>query len=490
MNNHTLEAIITKQIDNIEKTDKPESIGIVISIFNGILIVEGLLDAIYGEKVKINNQQEGMIFCLCEDYVKILVIQDYINIIEGDFVYRTNKLFFVPIPKEINKLLGQVWETTDLITNYHNTNCEELSIDVEAPGIIERDFVRDPLYSGIIAIDALIPIGRGQRELIIGNFGSGKTSLALDIIINQKFNERKVYCIYVGIGQKASSITRVKEILQEHEAMKYTMIITANADHTAAAQYITPYVAMTIAEFLKNQGFDVLIVFDDLTQHAIAYREINLLMRNIPGREAYPGDIFYIHARLLERCGKFYNGGSITGIPIVYAHDISSYIPTNIISITDGQIFLDNDLFHKGQKPAINIGISVSRLGGSVQSKYMKKVCASLKISLAATEELESFLQFSTDIDIETKKIIQKGLNIKNIFKQKNCSPYPLWQQVVILFIITKNLMTHIDINICQGIFDSIQKKYIHIVHNINKDENIESTLEELEKIIYAYKPN
>ena len=484
MSNHLLETIIKNQLKDLEVA---REVGLVISVFSGVVIAEGLKDVMYGEKVKFDDDKEGLVFFLAEDHVKILVIQDYTTIGEGHMVYRTHKLFFVPIPKNIHTLMGNSWETLNLINNYHKEECEEMPIDIAPPSIMERDFVTTALHTGILALDALIPIGLGQRELIIGNLGSGKSALAMDIIIAQKYNKKKVYCIYVGIGQKASSIKRVEEILEKNGAMKYTMIINANASHSAATQYITPYLAVTIAEYLKNQGEDVLIIFDDLTQHAIAYREINLLIKNIPGREAYSGDIFYIQARLLERCGNFLHKGSITGIPLVSTYDVTSYIPTNIISITDGQIFLDNNLFYKGQKPAINIGISVSRLGGSVQSKTMKSVCKSLKIDLAAAEELESFLQFTTDIDVETQKIIQKGKDIKSILKQNTCSPYELWQEIVMLVGVMQNLINNINKDTFPPLFEIIKNKHQDLIINIEKDEKISETLQKIEEIIKLY---
>lgn len=482
MNSNTLQSIIKSQMD--DEPIKPQEVGIVISVFKGVVIAEGLNEVMYGEKVKFENNKEGMVFFLGEDHIKILLIQDSTGIGEGGIIFRTQKLFFVPVPSNLNVLLGQIWETNDLINNYHGMECEEKPIDICPPGVMERDAVVKTLHTGITAIDALIPIGRGQRELIVGDISCGKTSLAIDMIINQKNNVKKVYCIYVGIGQKASSIKRVEEILREKEAMTYTTIITANASHTAACQYITPYLAMTIAEAFKNQNEDVLIIFDDLTQHAVAYREINLIMRNIPGREAYSGDIFYIHARLLERAGNFLRKGSITAIPIVSTHDISSYIPTNIISITDGQIFLDGELFQRGQKPAINIGISVSRLGGAVQSKIMKKVCQSLKIDLAAAEELENFLQFSTDVDEGTSKIVQKGKDIKTILRQLTCSPVALWQQIVMLLGVMNNLIANIDYHSFHNIFDYIKQKHSSLINSINNDMDVNDTIANIEEII------
>jgi F-type H+-transporting ATPase subunit alpha len=483
MNINALEAIISNEINNKKIID--EEIGIVISVFNNIVIAEGLPNCIYGEKVIFENGSEGVVHFLGEDLIKILVIDNIETIKEGFTIKGTGKLFYVSIPKDFIKLFNNIWELTDLI-NFKDENIENRPIDIIAPGVIERDFVKESLHTGVLLIDSLIPIGKGQRELIIGNINSGKSALSLDMIISQKKNSKKVYCIYVAIGQKASSVKRTEEILQQQDAMNYTMIITANASHSSTAQYIAPYLAMTIAEFIKDEGHDVLVIFDDLTQHAIAYREINLLLKNIPGREAYSGDIFYIHARLLERCGKFKKGGSITGIPIVSTHDIASYIPTNIISITDGQIFLDNDLFNKGQKPAVNIGISVSRLGGAVQSKFMKKVCSSLKIDLASSEELEKFLQFSSDVDEVTKKIIEKGRNIKNIFKQKTATPYELWEEIVILYVLKNDLIENANKNIFYEIFQIIKKKHFNIINNINKDILIDATLKELKDIIYG----
>jgi F-type H+-transporting ATPase subunit alpha len=482
MNINTLEALIKNQVNSNQNFS--QEVGVVISVFNNIVIGEGLPNIKYGEKVNFDNGSEGMVFFLGEDHIKILVMDKVESIKEGTLINGTGKLFYVSIPHDFKKLFGEIWEINDLIKNiYEDGECRP--IDVAATGVIERDFVTESLHTGVLAIDGLIPIGKGQRELIIGGLNTGKSALAIDMIISQKNNIKKVYCIYVTIGQKASSVKRLEEILQQEGVMFYTMIIAANASHSAPLQYITPYLAMTIAEYIKDQGEDVLIIFDDLTQHAIAYREINLLIKNIPGREAYSGDIFYIHARLLERCGNFLKGGSITGIPIVSTHDVSSYIPTNIISITDGQIFLDENLFNKGAKPAINIGISVSRLGGSVQSKFMKKVCSSLKIDLASSEELEGFLQFTSDVDEETKKIINKGRSIKNILKQKTCEPYELWQEIVILYIVMNNLIENPDKKIFSEVFNRV-KKNSHIINNINKDILIQETLLELEGIIHG----
>lgn len=482
MNINAVESIITGKINNKILN---QDIGIVISVFNNIVIAEGLSCGLYGEKVTFNNNIEGVIYFLEENLVKILIISDSDFIKEGDVVYSTGRLFYVPIPKEFKCLFNNTWELNDLLMAKYD-EYDEKPIDIIAPGIIERDFVKESLHTGVLLVDSLIPIGKGQRELIIGNSNSGKSALALDMIVSQKSNKKIVYCIYVAIGQKASTVKRIQEILQKENAMEYTMIITANASHSATAQYMIPYVAMTIAEYLKNKMYDVLVIFDDLTQHAIAYREINLLLKNIPGREAYSGDIFYIHARLLERCGNFKNKGSITGIPIVSTHDVTSYIPTNIISITDGQIFLDNELFNKGQKPAINIGISVSRLGGAVQGKFMKKVCSSLKIDLACSEELEKFLQFSSDVDEVTQKIIDKGRNIKKFFKQKTCQPYKLWEEIVILFILTNELIKDINLNIFTDIFTKLENQYSHIIDNITKDQLVDETLKQLKDIIYG----
>lgn len=481
MNINTLETLIKNQINN--NSNLSQEVGVVVSVFNNIVIAEGLPNIKNGEKVNFDNGSEGMVFFLGDDHIKILVMDNVEFIKEGTLIKGTGKLFYISIPYDFKKLIGEIWETTDLIKNFYEEG-EFRPIDISATGVMERDFVKDSLHTGVLAVDALIPIGKGQRELIIGNLNTGKSALAIDMIISQKNNIKKVYCIYVTIGQKASNVKRLGEILQQQGAMSYSMIIAANASASAPLQYITPYLAMTIAEYIKDQGHDVLIIFDDLTQHAIAYREINLLIKNIPGREAYSGDIFYIHARLLERCGNFLKGGSITGIPIVSTHDVSSYIPTNIISITDGQIFLDGDLFNKGQKPAINIGISVSRLGGAVQSKFMKKVCSSLKIDLASSEELEGFLQFTSDVDQQTKKIINKGRSIRNILKQKTCEPYELWEQIIILYIVMNNLIENAGKRIFHEVFHIVKTKHNHIINNINKDLLINETLQELEGII------
>lgn len=482
MNNHSLEEIIRKNLNQ-----EPKEIGTVISVFNNIVIADGLINVMMGEKVIFQNEQIGLIFYIGEDLIKILVINECKNISAGDFIYRTKDLFSINIPKNINSFFNKIWEINELI-QLNSSDGKNKNIDIVPLGIMERKPVNSPLFTGITLIDALIPIGKGQRQLILGNIGVGKTSIALDMIIQQKFNVKKVFCIYVGIGQKASSIKRVEEILIEKNAMEYTMILTANAADTAPAQYILPYIAVTIGEYLRDLNEDVLIIFDDLSSHAIAYREINLLLKNTPGREAYSGDIFFLHARLLERGGNFLNKGSITMIPILSTYDISSYISTNIISITDGQIYLDNNLFYKGQKPAINIGISVSRLGGAVQPKYMKSVAKSLKIDLSSSEELESFLQFTSDVDENTKKIVEKGRNIKKIFSQKNGETYLLWQQIILLLGVTKFNLT--DKKIYEKIFSYIKKNYNNIISEINQDENVENNLKKIEEIIDANTTN
>lgn len=482
-NYNSLEAILKKEIEKDEKDFK--EVGIVVSVFDGIVIAYGLLNGFYGEKVLINNEIIGLILHMDMDQVKILVIDNYHLIQEEQIIYRTKQIFSIKLPKKIHSLLGGSFDLNDLIKNqYEGEETIDVIVDKEAPNFTSRDFINEPIHTGVMAIDTMMPIGRGQRQLILGNVNSGKTTLVGDIIISQKNNVKKLYCIYVNIGQKLSSVKTLEEMFKKEGVFSYSIIINASAAQNIGLQYIAPYVSMAIAETFSQNGEDSIVFFDDLTKHAIAYRSIKLLLRDIPGREAYSGDIFYLHSRLLERCGKFQNGSSITGIPILSTYDVTGYIPTNVISITDGQLFLDTDLFNKGQRPAINVGISVSRLGGAVQSKIMKKVCKSLKVNLSAAEELENFAQFVTDLDEESIKILQNGRNIKKILKQVNKKPYKLWEEIVILYGVLYNIVTDVNLDFFQNIFKKIEKDHKNIIYNIERDEYIDETLEEIRKVL------
>ena len=475
---NTLEGILKNEItkDNLEM----EEVGLVVAIFDGIIIGQGLVNVMIGEKVIINHK-EGMVLSMEIDQVKILFFDDLTKIKEGDFIHRTKKLLTIKLPVNIRSFLGRSYEILDLLQgNYEKEKTNEWVVDKEAVNFMDRQQVNESIQTGILTIDAMTPIGRGQRQLIVGNINTGKTTMVLDMIINQKDNIKKLYCIYVSIGQKNAATKQVENTLINHGAFSYSLIINAGAATNNVLQYITPYVAMAVAEAFQGEGCDVMVFFDDLAKHAIAYRSIKLLCQEIPGREAYSGDVFYLHARLLERCGKFSNGASITGIPLLSTYDVTGYIPTNVISITDGQLFLDQDLFNKGQRPAINIGISVSRLGGAVQSKFMKKVCGSLKIDLSAAEELEQFAQFITDLEGDSKKVLEKGAKLKKIIIQENYKPYKTWEEIVMLYGVLQDLIEDPSREFFKEIFHKIRTEHRDIIMNIEKDIEIDQTLEKI----------
>lgn len=484
---NTLEGILKQEITGDPK--EMEEVGVVISIFDGIVIAQGLYGVMCGEKIVINQSVEGIVLSLDMDQVKILLFEDFTRVKEGDFIHRTHKIFSIDLPVNIKSLLGHSYNTIDLVKAKYTETTNEWIVDKEASNFTDRMAIDEGIQTGILAIDSMMPIGRGQRQLILGNINTGKTTIVMDMIISQKDNIKKLYCIYVSIGQKAAATKKVEELLMNYGAFAYSIIINAGASDNNGLQYITPYVAMAVAEAFQNAGHDVMIFFDDLTKHAFAYRSIKLLFREIPGREAYSGDIFYLHSRLLERCGRFTNGASITGIPLLSTYDVTGYIPTNVISITDGQLFLDTELFNKGQRPAINIGISVSRLGGSVQTKFMKKVCRSLKIDLASAEELEQFAQFITDLEEESKRVLKKGASLKKILKQENYHPYKYWQEIVMLYGVLQEFVNNPEKDFFMDIFNEINEKHPEVILNIEKDINIEETLEVI-RSIYATRSN
>ncbi len=440
-------SLIKEQIKGYEGKIETSDVGTVISVGDGIAMCYGLDDAMLGELLLFPNDVYGMVMNLDSEDVGAVLLGSDREIEEGDTVKRTRKVVEIPVGDEmlgrVVNALGQPLDEKGAI------NCKATRpIERIAPGVMTRKSVDTPLETGIKAIDAMIPIGRGQRELIIGDRQTGKTAIALDTIINQK--GKGVKCVYVAIGQKNSSVASLVERLNEMHCMDYVTVVNAGASESAPLQYIAPFAGMAIAEEWMEKGEDVLIVFDDLSKHAVAYRTLSLLLKRSPGREAYPGDIFYLHSRLLERAcrlNKDYGGGSITALPIVetQAGDISAYIPTNIISITDGQIFLMVDLFNAGQRPAIDSGLSVSRVGSSAQFKAMKQVAKSLKIELASYREMQSFAQFGSDLDASTKKILSHGAVLMETLKQKQYSPYPLWKQVCELFAVKNNYLDALD---------------------------------------------
>lgn len=431
-----ISALIKEQIKNYELKMEMADVGYVISVGDGIALVQGLDNCMSGELLLFPNDIYGMALNLEEDHVGVVLLGDDTKIKENDEVRRTNRIVEVPVGDgmlgRVVNALGQPIDGQGAIS-YQKTR----PIERVAPGVMTRKGVCQPLMTGLKIIDSMIPIGKGQRELIIGDRQTGKTAIAIDTIINQK--SQNVNCIYVAIGQKASTVAQIVEKLRLHEAMSYTTIVVASASESAPLQYVAPYAGCAIGEEWMEQGKDVLIIYDDLSKHAVAYRTMSLLLRRPPGREAYPGDVFYLHSRLLERAAKLNDelgGGSLTALPIVetQAGDISAYIPTNVISITDGQIFLQSELFNSGVRPAVDSGLSVSRVGSAAQTKAMKSVSGSLKLELAQYNELLSFAQFGSDLDSATKASIDKGARLQELLKQPQYSPMSMCDQVISLF--------------------------------------------------------
>lgn len=446
MNTDTLIKKIEDQINDFEAQLDVTEFGIVQSIGDGIARVSGLSKCKASEMIEFENGSIGVALNLEEDTVGIIVLGEYLGIKEGDKAKRTGDILSLPVGEDIigrvvDPLAKPVDGKGDIRTD------KKQFIERVAPGVMTREPVSVPLQTGIKVVDALVPIGRGQRELIIGDRQTGKTAVAIDAIINQKGENMK--CIYVAIGQKRSKVMRIVQKLEEAGAMEYTTVVLAGASDSAALQYISPYAGVAIAEYFLDKGEDVLVVYDDLSKHAVAYREISLLLRRPPGREAYPGDVFYLHSRLLERACRLNDdngGGSITALPIIETQggDVSAYIPTNVISITDGQIFLEAGLFNKGIRPAISVGLSVSRVGGAAQKKSMKKTAGPMKLALAQYRELESFSQFGSDLDPQTKKALDHGEKSVELLKQKQYSPITLAKQVASIYALNNELLTDI----------------------------------------------
>src|ERR1700736_3621581 len=428
--------LLRQQIENFEQRIQVDEVGTVISLGDGIARVHGLDKVMAGELIEFPHGVAGLAMNLDEDQVGAVLLGDYTEIKEGDTVKRTGKIMSVPVGEamigRVVNALGQPIDDKGPI----NTD-KFLPVERLAPGVIDRQSVREPMATGIKAIDTMIPIGRGQRELLIGDRQTGKTAIALDAIINSAKNN--LICIYCAVGQKRSSVAQVVQTLEEHGAMAYTIVVAATASEPAPMQYLAPFAATAIGEFFRDNGKHALIIYDDLSKHAVAYRELSLLLRRPPGREAYPGDVFYLHSRLLERSSKLSDklgGGSLTALPIIetQAGDVSAYIPTNVISITDGQIFLETDLFNSGVRPAVNVGLSVSRVGGSAQIKAMRQVAGSMKLELAQYRELAAFAQFGSDLDKATQAQLNRGQRLVEVLKQKQFSPLPFSKQILIIF--------------------------------------------------------
>ena len=447
MNTEALVKKLENEISNFQSDVDVTEYGIVQAIGDGIARVSGLSKCKASEMIEFENGVVGVALNLEEDTVGIIVLGDYLLVKEGDKAKRTGKILSIPVGESIiGRVVDPLAQPLDGKGDISATN--EQLIERIAPGVMTREPVSVPMQTGIKVIDALVPVGRGQRELIIGDRQTGKTALAIDTIINQKGQNMK--CVYVAIGQKKSKVMRVVQKLEESGAMDYTTVVLAGASDSSSLQYIAPYAGVAIAEYFLDKGEDVLVIYDDLTKHAAAYREISLLLRRPPGREAYPGDVFYLHSRLLERACRLNTdngGGSITALPIIETQggDVSAYIPTNVISITDGQIFLEAGLFNKGIRPAINVGLSVSRVGGAAQSKPMKKTAGPMKLGLAQYRELESFAQFGSDLDPQTKKTLDHGSKSVELLKQKQYNPISMAKQVASIYALNNNLLSDIN---------------------------------------------
>lgn len=442
--------------------------GKVEQVKDGIVFASGLSDVGYNETVSIITSQgevKGLVLNLETEHVGIVVLGDFIHIKEGDSVEVEGRLLGLKVSEEmIGNVINPLGETLGSDIKVLGQKGKDMPLEKTAPGVITRENVKRPLLTGILGIDAIIPIGKGQRQLVIGDRQTGKTSICLDTIINQ--TKLDTLCIYVSIGQKASRLAQITQKLKDSGALSNVIVVAANAADPAALQYIAPYAGTSIAEYFCEKGKDVLIVYDDLTKHAWSYREISLLLRRPPGREAYPGDIFYLHSRLLERALQFsqeHGSGSITALPVVetQAGDVSAYIPTNIISITDGQIFLDAELFNKGQLPAINFGTSVSRVGGDAQNAITKQLAGKLKLELAQYREMQAFSQFGSDLDKETKIKLEQGARIMQLLKQKMNQPYSLEEEVLILFCGTQGVLDNVPIAEINAIMESLRKKVL-----------------------------
>ncbi|MCX5678157.1 MAG: F0F1 ATP synthase subunit alpha [Candidatus Omnitrophica bacterium] len=492
---HEVTAIIKKELEKYRTRLRVESVGTVLQVGDGIALVYGLDDVMVGELVTFKDGTEGIVFNLEEDSVGIVILGDEKEIREGEIVKRTGKIAQVPVGEALlGRVVSALGHPRDgkgpIATNRHRP------VEARSPGVIDRQPVTQPLYTGIKAIDSMIPIGRGQRELIIADRQTGKTAIAIDTIINQK--GKGVYCIYVAIGQKMSSIVSVSETLKQYGAMEHTIIVSASSRASASLQYLAPYSACAMAEEFMHLGKDVLVIYDDLSKHAQAYRQLSLLLRRPPGREAYPGDIFYLHSRLLERAAKLSDklgGGSITALPIIetQAGDITSYIPTNVISITDGQIYLETDLFYAGVRPAINVGLSVSRVGGNAQEKAMKQVAGRLRLDLAQYRELIAFSQFGSELDKTTQAQLHRGERMVEILKQGQYDTLGLGKQVMIIYAATNGFLDDLKISVIRK-FEIEFYKYIDSTHpDIEREIEAKRVLddplkEKLNKAIESFK--
>jgi len=496
--------ILKEQIKKFGEKAEVSEVGQVLSVGDGIARVYGLDNVQAGEMVEFSAGLKGMALNLESDNVGVVIFGDDRSIKEGDVVKRTGTIVDAPVGK---KLLGRV---VDGLGNpidgkkEFDKKIEKRRVEVKAPGIIPRQSVNQPMQTGLKALDTLIPIGRGQRELIIGDRQTGKTAIAIDTIINQKEinksgeEKNKLYCIYVAIGQKRSTVAQIVKTLEDAGAMEYTTIVSATASDPAPLQFLAPYTGCTMGEYFRDNGMHALIIYDDLSKQAVAYRQMSLLLRRPPGREAYPGDVFYLHSRLLERAAKLNDdkgGGSLTALPIIetQAGDVSAYIPTNVISITDGQIFLETELFNQGIRPAVNVGLSVSRVGSAAQTKAMKKVAGSIKLELAQYREMAAFAQFGSDLDVTTQKLLNRGSKLTELLKQDQYSPMTVAQQVIAVFSGVRGFLDNVELNeikrLEKKIYEKIKTSDPEIIDKINNTGKLDEEIEKkLTSIIEQFK--
>jgi len=485
-------SILKEHIKDYDKVLKVDEVGFVMEVGDGVATIYGLNSAMSGELVEFENGIKGLVLNLKQEIIDCVILGSDSEIKEGSKVKRTGKVVSVPVGEavlgRVVNALGQPLDDKGEVDAKHFSPIERL-----APGVVDRMPVSEPVQTGLKAIDSMVPIGRGQRELIIGDRQTGKTALAVDTIINQK--DKDVICIYVAIGQKKSTIAHIVKTLQDYGALEYTAVVSATADEPASLQYMAPYTGCTIGEYFRDNKKHALIVYDDLSKHATAYRQMSLILRRPPGREAYPGDIFYLHSRLLERAAKLntkLGAGSLTALPIIetQAGDISAYIPTNVISITDGQIYLESDLFYSGVRPAVNVGLSVSRVGGSAQTEAMKQVVGRLRIDLAQYREIEAFAQFGSELDVTTQSQLSKGKRLVEILKQDQYNPMPVEEQVVVIFSAVNDYLEDVPITECarfqEGLINHFRQQRTILKELIDNkdisDELEESIKEEIEK--------
>jgi len=508
LNPSEISELLKSRIEGLGASTDIRTQGTVVSVTDGITRIYGLSDVMQGEMLEFPNNVYGLALNLERDSVGAVILGDYTGISEGDPVKTTGRILEVPVGPELcGRVVNTLGQPIDGKGPINTTETDV--IEKVAPGVIARQSVDQPLQTGIKAIDSMVPIGRGQRELIIGDRQTGKTAVAVDTIINQK--GKGVFCIYVAVGQKASTINNVVSKLEEHGALEYTIVVAAPASDSAAMQYLAPYAGCTMGEYFRDRGQDALIVYDDLTKQAWAYRQVSLLLRRPPGREAYPGDVFYLHSRLLERAArvnadyveKFTNGevkgktGSLTALPIIetQAGDVSAFVPTNVISITDGQIFLETDLFHAGVRPAIDAGISVSRVGGSAQTKFMRKVSGGIRTDLAQYRELAAFAQFASDLDAATRRQLERGRLVVEVLKQPQYQPLPVWEMGTTLYAVDKGYFDDVPVEQVlafeKAMKDYIRSKYTELVARLEETNALdEESEEQLKAAIEDFKKN